>query len=314
MTTFWSWYITILTLGTIVALTWLLFATRKGQRPSETDETVGHVFDGIGELDNPLPKWWFMLFMATVVFALGYFVLYPGLGNWKGILPGYPGGWTSTKEYQREVAKADAEYGPIYAKYGAMPIEQVAQDPLALKMGARLFAANCSVCHRADAKGSHGFPNLTDNEWRWGGAPETIETTILGGRHGMMPAWGAAIGEAGVNNVAAYVLTDLAGRKLPEDAQADVAAGKAIFAGNCVACHGPDGHGTPAMGAPNLTVPSAFIYGTSFAQLKQTIRYGRQGTMPAQASFLGKDKVHILAAYVYSLSHKQDSNAVDSAE
>ena len=305
MTTFWSWYITILTLGTIVALIWLIFATRKGQRVDTTDQTVGHSFDGIEEFDNPLPKWWFMLFVATIVFALGYWILYPGLGNWKGVLPGYEGGWTEVKQYDKEVAKANAEYGPIYAKYAAMPIDAVAQDPQALKMGGRLFASNCSVCHGSDAKGTYGFPNLTDNIWRWGGEPETIQTSILDGRHGMMPAWGSVLGEDGVRNVAAYVLSDLAGRKLPEGADVDLAKGKELFAGNCVACHGPAGKGTAAMGAPDLTQPAGFIYGTSFAQLQQTIRYGRQGTMPAQADFLGKDKVHLLAAYVYSLSHNQ---------
>ena len=305
MTTFWSWYITILTLGTIVALIWLIFATRKGQRVDTTDQTVGHSFDGIEEFDNPLPKWWFMLFVATIVFALGYWILYPGLGNWKGVLPGYEGGWTEVKQYDKEVAKANAEYGPIYAKYAAMPIDAVAQDPQALKMGGRLFASNCSVCHGSDAKGTYGFPNLTDNIWRWGGEPETIQTSILDGRHGMMPAWGSVLGEDGVRNVAAYVLSDLAGRKLPEGADVDLAKGKELFAGNCVACHGPAGKGTAAMGAPDLTQPTGFIYGTSFAQLQQTIRYGRQGTMPAQANFLGKDKVHLLAAYVYSLSHSQ---------
>ena len=303
MTTFWSWYITILSLGTIAALTWLLLSTRKGQRPSETEETVGHEFDGIGELDNPLPKWWFMLFMATVVFALGYLVLYPGLGNWKGILPGYTDGWTSTKEYNKEVAKANAEYDPLYAKYAAMPIPEVAKDPQALKIGSSLFASNCSVCHGSDAKGSFGFPNLTDDQWRWGGEPETIQATIMNGRHGMMPAWGQ-LGESGINNVAAYVLTDIAGRKLPKGEQADLAAGKELFTTNCTVCHGAEGKGNPAMGAPNLTAPTAFIYGSHLAQLKQTIRYGRQGQMPAQADFLGKDRVHILAAYVYSLSHQ----------
>ncbi len=302
MTTFWSWYVTLLTSGTIVGLIWLVLSTRKGQRPDATDETVGHSFDGIEEFDNPLPKWWFMLFILTIVFAIGYLVLYPGMGNWKGILPGYDG-WTSVKEYQREVERSDAQYGPLYAKYAAMPIAEVAQDDKALKMGGRLFASNCSVCHGSDAKGAYGFPNLTDNEWRWGGETETIKTTLLAGRHAVMPAWGEVIGESGVKNVSAYVLTELAGRKLPEGANADIEAGKQVFAASCVACHGPQGKGTQAMGAPNLTNPSAFIYGTSFTQLQQTIRYGRQGVMPSQEAFLGNDKVHLLAAYVYSLSH-----------
>ena len=303
MTTFWSWYVTLLTSGTILGLIWLVLSTRKGQRPDTTEETVGHAFDGIEEFDNPLPKWWFMLFILTIVFAIGYLVLYPGMGNWKGLLPGYEGGWTGVAQWEKEMAKADAQYGPIYAKYAAMPITEVAADEKALKMGGRLFASNCSVCHGSDAKGAYGFPNLTDNEWRWGGEPETIKTTLLAGRHAVMPAWAEVIGESGVKNVSAYVLTELAGRKLPEEAKADIEAGKKIFATNCVACHGPQGKGVAAMGAPNLTNPSAFIYGTSFTQLQQTIRYGRQGVMPSQEAFLGNDKVHLLAAYVYSLSH-----------
>nr|MBO2510038.1 cytochrome-c oxidase, cbb3-type subunit III [Gammaproteobacteria bacterium] len=321
MTPFWSLYVTVLSLGTIFALTWLLFATRRGQRADTTDETVGHSFDGIEEYDNPLPKWWFLLFCATIVFALGYLFLYPGLGNWKGMLPGYSylnnetkqefadgqPGWTGVHEWEKEMAKADAKFGPIFAKFAAMPIEEVAKDPQALKMGGRLFASNCAICHGSDARGAYGFPNLTDDVWRWGGEPETIKTTIMDGRHGMMPAQGPVIGDQGVHNVAAFVLTQLHGRKLPEGVEADVEAGKQIFATVCSACHGAEGKGTPALGAPDLTRPDAFIYGTSFTQLQQTIRYGRTGVMPAQAELQGNDKVHLLAAYVYSLSHGESA-------
>ncbi|WP_028632172.1 MULTISPECIES: cytochrome-c oxidase, cbb3-type subunit III [Pseudomonas] len=302
MTAFWSTYISVLTIGSLIGLTWLLLGTRKGQSSETTDQTMGHSFDGIEEYDNPLPKWWFWLFVGTLVFGAGYLVLYPGLGNWKGILPGYEDGWTGVNEWQKEMDKADAKFGPIFAKYAAMPVEEVAKDPQALKMGSRLFASNCSVCHGSDAKGAYGFPNLTDKDWRWGGEPETIKASIMNGRHGVMPAWAEVIGEQGVADVAAFVLTNLDGRSLPEGVKADAAKGKEIFAGNCVACHGPEGKGTPAMGAPDLTHPQAFIYGSSFAQLQQTIRYGRQGQMPAQADIQGNDKVHLLAAYVYSLS------------
>jgi len=302
MTTFWSTYISVLTIGSLIGLAWLLLSTRKGQSNSTTDQTMGHSFDGIEEYDNPLPKWWFWLFVGTLVFGAGYLVLYPGLGNWKGILPGYENGWTGANEWQKEMEKADARFGPIFAKYAAMPVEEVAKDPQALKMGSRLFASNCSVCHGSDAKGAYGFPNLTDQDWRWGGEPETIKASIMNGRHGVMPAWAEVIGEQGVADVAAFVLSNLDGRSLPEGVKADPVKGKEIFAGNCVACHGPEGKGTPAMGAPNLTHPQAFIYGSSFAQLQQTIRYGRQGQMPAQAEIQGNDKVHLLAAYVYSLS------------
>ncbi|HEY6610849.1 MAG TPA: cytochrome-c oxidase, cbb3-type subunit III [Pseudomonas sp.] len=304
MTGFWSIYISILTIGTMLVLAWLIFATRKGQRPDTTDQTMGHSFDGIEEYDNPLPRWWFLLFVGTLIFGALYLVLYPGLGNWKGVLPGYENGWTQVGQWQREVDRAEAEYGPLFAKYAAMPVADVAKDPQALKMGSRMFASYCSVCHGSDAKGSFGFPNLADQHWRWGGEAETIKATILAGRHGMMPAWGAVIGEEGVKNVAAYVRSELAGLKLPEGHGADLAAGQQIFATNCVACHGPQGKGVPAMGAPNLTASTGWIYGSSLTQLQLTIRNGRQGQMPAQEPYLGNDKVHLLAAYVYSLSQQ----------
>ncbi len=309
MTTFWSWYISLLTIFTLVALTWLLFATRKGESKGTTDQTMGHAFDGIEEYDNPLPKWWFMLFLATLVFSAGYLVMYPGLGNWKGLFPGYADGWTQEAQWQREVNKAEQQYGPIFARYSAMSIEEVAKDPQALKMGGRLFATYCSICHGSDAKGALGFPNLTDSNWRWGGEPETIKATILHGRMAAMPAWGEVLGEEGVKNVAAYVRQDLAGLKLPEGTKADLEAGKNLFASTCVACHGAEGKGTAAMGAPDLTHPAGWIYGSSLAQLQQTIRYGRNGQMPAQQEYLGQDKVHVLAAYIYSLSQREQDLA-----
>ncbi|MBC3955436.1 cytochrome-c oxidase, cbb3-type subunit III [Pseudomonas triticifolii] len=319
MSTFWSLYVTVLTLGTLVALVWLLIATRKGERKDQTDETMGHAFDGIEEYDNPLPGWWFKLFIGTIVFAVGYLVLYPGLGNWQGLLPGYTyldkdkklefadgkQGWTGVHEWEKEVASAEARFGPLFAKYAAMPIEDVAKDPKALGMGARLFASNCSVCHGSDAKGAYGFPNLTDANWRWGGDTESIKTSILNGRHAIMPAWGEVLGEQGVRDVSAYVLTLMNGRALPDGAKADPVAGQKLYASSCIACHGAEGKGLAVLGAPDLTQPGGFIYGTSFAQLQQTIRYGRQGQMPAQKATQGDDRVHILAAYVYSLSRQE---------
>ncbi|OYT95124.1 MAG: cytochrome-c oxidase, cbb3-type subunit III [Pseudomonas sp. PGPPP3] len=312
MSTFWSWYVTALTIGTLLALLWLVFATRKGEKKGTTDQTMGHAFDGIEEYDNPLPKWWFMLFIGTIIFAVAYLALYPGLGNWKGVLPGYEGGWTQVKQWQKEVDKADAQYGPIYAKYAAMPIADVAKDEQALKMGGRLFSTYCSICHGSDAKGAVGFPNLTDSNWRWGGEPDTIKTTILHGRMAMMPAWGTIIGDDGVKNVSAYVRSSLAGLPLPEGNNADLQAGQTIFNSNCMACHGPQGKGMPMMGAPDLTHPAGWIYGSSMAQLQQTIRYGRNGQMPAQDAYLGNDKVHLLAAYVFSLS--QQASQAPAAE
>lgn len=308
MTTFWSWYITLLSLGSLAALLWLVFATRWGESAGGADKTMGHSFDGIEEYDNPLPKWWFMLFVGTIVFAAGYLLLYPGLGNWKGVLPGYQDGWTQTKQWQREVDNADKLYGPIFAKLAATPIETLARDEQALKIGGRLFATYCSVCHGSDAKGALGFPNLTDSNWRWGGEPETIKTSILHGRIAAMPAWGSIIGESGVKNVAAYVHTSLAGLSLPADSDADLDAGAQTYSSTCQACHGAEGKGTQAMGAPDLTHSAGWIYGSSLMQLQQTIRHGRNGQMPAQEQYLGNDKVHVLAAYVLSLSQQQPAS------
>lgn len=302
MTSFWSWYIIILTTVTIIGLVWLVFSTRKGQHSDTTEQTTGHAWDGITEYDNPLPRWWFMLYIGTVIFSIGYLILYPGMGNWKGILPGYDGGWTSAKQYDREMERADEKYGPIFAKFQQMPIETVAKDPAALEIGSRLFANHCAICHGSDAKGSPGFPNLADKDWRWGGDTATIMNSIMHGRTGVMPAWGAIIGEDGVKNVSAYVRQEIAGLKNPEGTTFDMEKGKQVFQTTCVACHTPQGTGMAVLGAPDLTYPAGWIWGTSLSQIENTVRNGRTGVMPPQGEFLGPEKAHILAAYVYSLS------------
>ncbi|MBD8574249.1 cytochrome-c oxidase, cbb3-type subunit III [Pseudomonas syringae] len=317
MSSGWSLYITVLTLGTLAGLTWLLLATRKGERKEPGEQTTGHVYDGIEEYDNPLPAWWFKLFIATIVFSLGYLLLYPGLGNWRGLLPGYAWldagsqtrfadgqqGWSAVHEWEKEMARSDAQYAPIFARFAAMPVEAVARDAEALQMGARLFAANCSVCHGADAKGAYGFPNLTDEHWRWGGDAQSIKTSILNGRRAVMPGWGPVLGEQGVNDVAAWLLTRL-GRPLPEGLTLDPVAGQQRYATTCIACHGAEGKGNPLLGAPDLTQPGAYVYGTGFAQLQESIAKGRMGQMPAQKAIQGDDRVHVLAGYIYSLSRQ----------
>ena len=291
MSNFWSGYIIALTVVFLVLITWLLFATRKGQQVDQTTETTGHNYDGIEEYDNPLPRWWFMLFIATLVFTVIYLILYPGMGKFPGVL-----GWTQVNQYEREVTRAEAQFAPIFANYNEMSIADVARDEEARRIGQRLFATNCSVCHGSDARGAFGFPNLTDNDWIWGGEPEQIMTTLREGRQAAMPAWLAVIGEAGVRNTAGYV-RHLAGL---ESEGVDLEAGKQVFNTNCVACHGPDGKGNPLLGAPNLT-DDVWLYGSSMLQVQHTIRAGRNGNMPSQAH-LGDDKLHMLAAYVYSLS------------
>jgi len=293
---FWSWYIIVGAAGGIIAMFWLNRWMSSGVRPKagEKPKPMGHVWDeDLQELNNPLPKWWLNLFYITLVFGIGYLALFPGLGTFKGFL-----GWTETGQYEREIAAADKQFSPLYDKYLHEDLKLLAANPEALKTGERLFVNYCTGCHGSDAGGGPGFPNLRDEDWLYGGDPKTIETTILNGRQGAMPAWGAVLGPDGVANVAEYVLS-LSGRSVNDTI---AATGKEKFMQLCVACHGPDGKGNQAMGAPNLT-DNIWLYGGSKNTIMETIDKGRSGRMPAHAEFLGEAKVHLLAAYVYSLSH-----------
>jgi len=290
MTSFWSAYIIVLTVITIVGTYWLLFANRS--RPADSEAKTGHVYDGIEEYDNPLPAWWMYMFVITGVFGIGYLVAFPGLGNFQGLL-----GWTQLDQWQREVQRAEARYEPVFAAYRDKSIEQIAADPQAVRMGQRLFANNCSQCHGSDARGSIGFPNLTDADWIWGGTPEAIQATLVKGRQAAMPPWEAALGDQGVANVARYVRT-LSGA---EPASAESAAGEAQFKMLCVACHGADGKGNQMLGAPNLA-DNIWLYGGDLETIKQTLRKGRNGKMPAFGEQLNEDRIRLLTAYVYSLS------------
>jgi cytochrome c oxidase cbb3-type subunit 3 len=296
MSTFWSIWISVIVLGTVFGCWWLLYATRKGQTTdTETNKTVGHSFDGIEEYDNPLPKWWYYLFIATCVFALGYLALYPGLGNYKGLL-----GWTAENQWQAEMQQADARYGELYAKFGDTPVAELAENDDAMKMGQRLFANNCAVCHGSAGRGSLGFPNLTDDDWLYGGDPDTILTTLHQGRNGNMPAKGMMPGMTSeqVDQVVNYVLS-FSDRAKDEEA---AAKGEQVFAQACSACHGQDGKGKQSMGAPNLT-DNTWLYGSTYEWIKETVVNGRANQMPAQGDRLSDDQIQILAAYVYSLSN-----------
>ncbi|WP_428034015.1 cytochrome-c oxidase, cbb3-type subunit III [Amphritea sp.] len=294
MSAFWNAWVWAITLAVILGCSWLLLATRKSEPHKEaTEETLGHSFDGIEEYDNPLPGWWFQMFVATVIFGIAYLGLY-GLANVKGFY-----GWTSVGQYEEEMAHAEEVYKPVFAKYAAMSVEDLQNQPDGLKIGQRMFANNCSLCHGATGAGAHGFPNLTDGDWLYGGAPATIKQTITNGRQGAMPAWGSVLGEEGVRDVASYVLS-LSGAE--HDAEM-AARGKQQFQALCTACHGADGKGTQALGAPNLT-DNTWLYGGSFEQISHTIRTGRNGVMPAHKDLLSDDKITLIAAYVYSLSNK----------
>lgn len=268
-------------------------------------ETTGHVWDGtLMEQNNPLPQWWKWLFYLTIVFSIGYLVVYPGFGSNKGSF-----GWSQVGAYDKEMADGEAQYGPIFNKYLAMDIKDVAKDPQAREIAQRLFLNNCAQCHGSDAQGGKGYPNLTDNDWLYGGDPAVIKTTITHGRNGQMPPMGAAVGsDDDVRNVANYVLS------LSNSAHDPIKAalGKPKFAA-CAACHGADGKGNQALGAPNLT-DKTWLYGGDIDTIMETINKGRNNLMPAQEAKLSNGKIHLLAAYVWGLSNNAEAGKVSDAE
>jgi cytochrome c oxidase cbb3-type subunit 3 len=299
----WGLYVAVATLLSIVACGVLLHVLGRMRvvraKRGEQVETTGHVWDGdLAEYNNPLPRWWMWLFWITIVFALVYLVLYPGLGKSAGAL-----GWTSTSEYSDEVRAFDAKIAPLYEKYRAMNIKAVAADPQARAMGERLFLNYCAQCHGSDAGGSKGFPSLRDNDWLYGGEPENIGDSIRNGRNGVMPPFGAVLGDEGVRNVVAYVRS-LSG--LPSD-NVRAQLGKPVFAQTCAACHGADGKGNQQIGAPNLT-DRIWLYGSTEAAITETVARGRGEAsavtrMPAHKDRLDEGKVQLLAAYVWGLSN-----------
>ncbi len=291
MSGFWSAWIIVLTTATFIGTIWLLFANRKTEKMRE-DGTTGHVYDGIEEYDNPLPAWWFHLFNITLVFGVLYLIAYPGMGNYAGLL-----GWTQENQLERQVAEAEERFRPMRDKYLALPVEEIGQDPVVRKMGQRMFGNNCAQCHGSDAGGTRGYPNLSDDDWIYGGTPAAIKQSITHGRRAVMPAWGPTIGEDGVTNVTAYLLS-LNGRDA--DAEA-IAAGGTVYNTFCAACHLPNASGNPALGAPNLA-NGIWLYGGTTEDISASISEGRNGNMPAMGEMLTEDKIHILTAWVYGLS------------
>ena len=296
---FWSYYIIAIVVLSFIGLAWLLLSQNKVKAPPKGEEvkTMGHSWDGIEEYNNPLPRWWFYMFVGTMLFGAGYLMAYPGLGDFKGFA-----NWTSHNQYDKEVEAANKQYGEMYAKFGKMPVEQLAKDPQAQRIGQNLFNTYCIQCHGSDAKGSKGFPNLTDTDWLWGGTPEKISETISKGRVGVMAAWGPTLGEERVKDVAHYVLSLSKPAEQYDATRAE--RGAVVFhspPANCYTCHGDKGQGIQGT-APNLT-DDVWLWGGSQKSIIDTVTNGHHNQMPAWQNFLGNDKVHLLTAYVWGLSH-----------
>jgi cytochrome c oxidase cbb3-type subunit 3 len=289
---FWDWTIALISALSIIACA-VFLKTQSVRKVRAENETTGHRWDeDLAEYNNPLPRWWSWLFYITIVFSIVYLILYPGLGSWPGTL-----GWSQVGQLKEEQQLAEKKFGPLYEKFAAMEIEALTKNPEALAVGQKLFLNNCAQCHASDGGGSRGFPSLADMEWLWGGTPEAIKTSIAEGRMGVMPPWGQLLGEQGVKNVSHYVRS-LSG--LTHDS-IRAALGKEHFDKNCIACHGPQGKGNPAMGAPDLT-DKVWLHGSSEELISQTISRGRVDQMPAHKDKLSAAQIHLLTAYVYWLS------------
>ncbi len=295
----WSWFVAVLTVVSVLACAALLWIAGKArvsaQALAQGDNTTGHVWDeDLCEYNNPLPRWWMWLFMITVIFGLVYLAIFPGLGGFEGL-----GRWSQYSQHRTEAQRMRSEWAPLYAEFTAKPVEELSKDPRALAVGQRHFMNYCSQCHGSDARGGKGYPDLTQAEASWLG-PRTgahIVQTISQGRQGMMPAMGAALGgEPAITDLAHYVLS-LSGSPHNE---IKAFSGKRHYAA-CAACHGIDGKGNKALGAPNLT-DSYWLHGWGEAAIVNIIKNGKTSVMPAQSTWLSPEQIHVLAAYVFSLS------------
>lgn len=301
MSNAWSWYVIALVVLNIGGCAWLLWWTSRRRPGDPKPEDTSHVWDGdLTEYNKPLPRWWINLFYLTIAFAIAYLAWYPGLGA----LPGM-GKWTSRHQEARDVQQYNALLEQTFAPYKGQPIDVLARDPQAVKLGRSIFGNTCSTCHGSSAKGATGYPNLTDSVWLWGGTPDDILHTILDGREAVMPAWGTVLsGMAGpdaTDYVVAY-LHQLSSKDPPDPRDYAASRGKALYDGICVACHGPAGKGDQKIGAPDLT-DGYWLYGDGNEALRATIDNGRHGSMPAHRALLGETRARLVGAYVWSLSH-----------
>lgn len=310
MSTTWSWYVIVLVALNIVGCLWLLWWTARRRPGDPAPEETSHVWDGdLTEYNKPLPRWWINLFYLTIVYGIGYFAWYGGLGSFQGFDK-----WSSAGEHAKDKAVEDAKLAKTFAPFEGKALPVLAQDPKAMALGSSIFSNNCATCHGSSAQGANGYPNLTDKIWNWGGSPDQILQTVLDGRDGVMPEWGTVLtsmdGPEAVDYTVAYV------RSLPHpEAQRDYLAtrGKKLFEGVCAACHGVDGKGNQDLGAPDLT-DNYWMYGSSKESLVKTITQGRHGQMPAHRDLLGETRVRLVAAYVWSLSNKPPEAAAGSAQ
>ena len=292
MSTLMSIFIIVLVVINVGGCLWLIAWTMNMNTDEGDADSTGHVWDGdLKEYNNPLPKWWLNTFYLSILFTVVYLILYPGMGNFAGVL-----GWTQTGQYDEQVEANRERYESVYAAFAGVPLAELAANSDAVRLGRNTFMNNCASCHGSDGRGAKGFPNLTDGDWLHGGAPEVVYTSIANGRNGVMAPMGAVVGDEGADQIIDYLLAD------DGDTSEAVAIGKQKFmTSGCIGCHGLDAGGNQAIGAPNLR-NGIFLHGGTREELRETIVNGRVNQMPAQLDLIGEDRVRLVTAYVLSLS------------
>lgn len=283
---FWGGYILVVTVVSLLGLAWLVWSVyfsanghHEGEEPPVWDETLR-------EGANPAPMWWFWMILIMMVFSVLYLMLYPGLGSFSGMLK-----WSQGGRLQQSVEAYEAEFGGLRQLVNDAQIGTLQSQPDYMRSAKRIYDRNCAVCHGYDAAGQASlFPNLTDGIWQWGGSPEQVEQTLRNGRQAVMVGWQQALGDDGVRNVADYVLQLASGPR-------EGIPGQAQYNQFCVACHGIDGAGNPALGAPSL-IDDVWLYGNSEAAVRESIATGRNGQMPAFGERLDDTQIRLLVAWL----------------
>lgn len=293
ITTGWSLFIIFLVVLNVGGCAWLIRWTMNmhTEEQAEGDKSTGHVWDvDLKENNNPLPKWWLNTFYLSIAFTVIYLILYPGFGNFAGVL-----GWTQEGQYDQEVATSEEKLAAVYDAFAGRSIAELSKDADAVAIGSNTFQNFCAQCHGSDARGAKGFPNLTDDAWMWGGSPETIYQTVANGRTGVMAPLGLVVGDEGADRIIDFLLAD------EGDTSDNVAAGKQKFlTSGCIGCHGMNAEGNPLLGAPNLR-DDVWLHGSDRASIKDVIMNGRTNQMPAQLPVIGEDRARLVSAYVLSL-------------
>jgi cytochrome c oxidase cbb3-type subunit 3 len=302
MSNAWSWYVIALVGSNIIGCVWLLWWTGKRQPGDPAPTDTSHVWDGdITEYNQPMPRWWIVMFYLTIAFGVAYLAYYPGMGAYPGTA-----GWTSAGEHAADKAVQDAKVEASLGRFAGKPVEVLARDPQAIKLGRSIFGNTCATCHGSSGRGALGYPDLGDDVWHWGGAPEQVLQTVLDGREGVMPAWGTVLAGMGGEHAQDYVIAYVRSLSKPAaERTGDYMAsrGKPLYEGICVACHGIEGKGNIAMGAPDLT-DGYWLYGNGNESLHKTLAEGRHGVMPPHRQLLGDTRARLVAAYVWSLSRR----------